>query len=146
MSYTPDHQIGEVKLLFNSWTFRHFCRRINIELDELFNNIGEGKLIKTEHFPELLFTAAESYCKFNNLPLTYTELDAYTWIDEIGGFTYSEKWNGIIRSFMGKLLNLSPEQFEVLWSGQATEPAGDKKKAESGSPGTASTRKRRKQG
>lgn len=141
MIHTADYHIGDVPLLFNSWTFRQYCRRVDIDLDQLFEHIGQGeRVIKTDHMPDLLYVAAESWCRFNNKTFTYTELDAYTWVDTMGGYRLNEQWSALVKVFMMKLLNIPQERFEVLWAGEE-QADGGKKKAAKGSPGTASTKK-----
>src|SRR6476620_8991567 len=109
MNYTPDYQIqtdGEpVPLLFNSWTFRKYTGIKGIEFEDLLDNVREGRAFRSSDLPELFLTAAESYRKFNKQEFTYTELDAYEWIDHMGGFN-SVKLMDVYKAFVSKLLNI----------------------------------------
>jgi hypothetical protein len=127
MTYTPDFTIktegGDIPLLFNSWTFREYSRKKSIELEELLYRVRTGQAFKSADVPDLLLIAAQSFCKFNNKPFNYTDDEACTWVDILGGFN-SLRLVEVYKAFVAKLLNISPEAFEVAWqkvTGTTTE-------------------------
>jgi hypothetical protein len=137
MRNTPDYQIelsggGKVPLLFNSWTFRTFTRGKGIEFEDLMENVYSGKAFRSNDLPELLLAAAKSYARFNDVDVNYSEDDSFEWLDELGGMN-SLKLMDIYKVFAAKLLNVSPEKFEVLWTKatEITNEQAEKKKADS---------------
>lgn len=120
---------GEIPLLFNSWMFREYCRKKSIELEDLFTNIQNGKGFRANDIPELLLTAHETFCRYNNKECTKTDLDSCLWLDEMGGFSSSAIVD-IYKLFVSKLINIDQAQFELLWN-KVTEPKEkeEKKKA-----------------
>lgn len=136
---------GEVPLLFNTWMFREYSRRKGIELEDLFTNIQTGQGFKTSNIPDLLLVANESFCKYNNKECTSTDLDACSWLDEMGGFN-SPQIIDLYKLFVSKLINVDPAQFELLWNKVTEEKKEEPKKKEvkKSSPGGSSTKVQRK--
>ena len=140
MRFLPDYTIqlkdgSKIELLFNSFMFRSYSYRKGIELEDLFVGIQTGGAFKAKDLPDLLLTAAETFCKYNDAPCPYTDLDACVWLDEIGGFN-SVKLVELYKIFVSKLVNVDQKQFDVLWnkviSGaekSESKPANGKKKA-----------------
>ena len=123
MTYTADYTLTlkdgkKIELLFNSYAYRRYSERKGFELDELLGKINQmftkGRAVSINDIPELLLAGHESYCKYNNLAFTATDLDAMQWVDDAGGFV-----NGIAvfaelyTTFLAKLLNIDPDAIEA---------------------------------
>lgn len=134
MTYTPDYKIqlsGDriVPLLFNSWAFRKYTQLKGIEFEDLVEKIGEGKAFLANDLPDLILIAAEAFAKFNAIDFKHTDTDAYTWIDEMGGFN-STTLLDLYKVFVSRVLNISPEKLDVLWNKavESTKQPEEKKK------------------
>jgi hypothetical protein len=152
MQFLPDYTIKlndgkEVHFLFNTWTFRGFCNKKGIELEDLFINIQTGIPFKVKDLPELLLVAAQSYAKYNSVPFQYTDEDACMWLDIIGGIN-SPELKTIYVLFVSKLVNVDPKQFEVLVDSVVEQVEKENKKKGQGkaSNGARSTNSRLRQG
>lgn len=140
MQFTPDYIItrkdgSKVNLLFNSWMYRAYSYKKNIELEDLFVNIQKGVAFKSRDLPDLLLIAAETYAKYNNAPFGYTEMDACLWVDEMGGYN-SANLVELYKIFVSRLINVDQAEFEILWNKvingegeREQKPANGKKKA-----------------
>jgi hypothetical protein len=141
MIYTPDYSIdlpeSKVPLLFNTWTFREYSLKIGEELEDMYQGIASGKALKSKNIPDLLLIAAKSYARFNKKEFSFSEDDAFMWLDHMGGYN-SEKLIKVYKVFVSKLLNISPEKFEVLLQGKGEKEEKSKKKVQMPSPGKAS--------
>jgi hypothetical protein len=140
MRYTPDYQIelsggAKVPLLFNTWTFREYTRLKKQEFEDLIENVQTGKVFKANDLPDLLLLAAQSYFKFNDSPCNYTEVDACSWLDELGGMN-SMRLLDLYKVFVGKLTGISPEQLDAAWT--TAEEKTEAKKKNSEEPGKIS--------
>ncbi len=123
MIYSPDYTLKlkdgkEIPLLFNTWAFRTYSSRKGIEYEELAEGCApkadgsSGETLKTKNFPDILLIGAETYCKYNSIPLTYTDLDACVWMDELP-WTTSEVLKEVIIVFVSKLFNIDPDKVNV---------------------------------
>lgn len=143
MRYSADFKLSvdgkDINLLFNSWTFRNYSDRAGVDLDGLLQHL----LANRTKLPDLLYAAAESYAKFNNEAFGHTELDAYLWMDGIGGYNSTQIIN-IWKVCIARLYNTTPEQVEAIFNQMTAEPEQDKKKEIRGA-GKSSTRKLIKQ-
>lgn len=127
MKFTPDYTLelkngSKIPLLYNTWAFRTYSGRKGIEYEELVTGcfpqrnekgeaIGAGETLKTNNLPDILLAGAEAYCKYNNLPFTYCDLDACLWMDDLGGL-YSSELAELAKIFVGKLLNIDVNNLE----------------------------------
>lgn len=102
---------GEVPLLYNTWAYKTYSQRKGVEYEALAEGLGPkedgsmGDTLKAKNFPDILLIGAETYCKYNNIPFTYNDLDACLWMDELPWMT-SIELQGIIKVFVSKLLNV----------------------------------------
>jgi len=121
MRYTPDYTIEfqaegkleKVSLLFCSWTFHTFCKKIGIEMGELYMRIASGELFKPDNYPPMLLAAAEAFHKMNGFKSPHNpEIDPFVWIDEIGGYL-SPTCAHIYKIFVARLTNKSVEELDV---------------------------------
>lgn len=104
----------QVPLLFNSFMYREYCYKKGMELEDLFQRIGNGTAFKSKDLPDLLYYAAFTWCKYNNKECIHSDLDACLWVDELGGYN-SPELVGIYKLFVARLLNVDPAVFDVLW-------------------------------
>lgn len=120
----------EIHLLFNTWAFRNYSLRKGVDYEELANGCmlkedgRPGETLKANNIPGILLIGAEAFCKYNNIPFTYTDLDADGWCDEFHPLT-SPELRQVALVFASKLLNISLADLEVNTSGGEEE----KKKA-----------------
>jgi hypothetical protein len=128
MRYDPDYVIelkeAKIPVLFNSWTFKNYSDKIGVELEDIGDMIRSGKVIKSKDLPALLLIAANSYQKFMGIEKSYSEMDAYQWIDELGGFN-SARLIDLYKVFVARLFNVSVDAFDVE---ATTKPEPKKKK------------------
>jgi hypothetical protein len=105
MTLLPDYTIDNVNFSFNSYALQKYCNQKGIEMEDLYNMVREGTAFKSSELPALLLVAAESYALYNKQPFTFTELDAFGWIDSVGGFN-SSKVVDVFKIFAARLLNV----------------------------------------
>lgn len=76
----------EIGMLFRTWTFARFCEKNNnMPFPELLELFRSGFTLKA--VAELMLSAAEYQCLKDQKPFSFSSLDAYEWIDEMGGLT-----------------------------------------------------------
>lgn len=77
---------SEVPLLFRTWTFARFCEiNNNMTFPDLLQLFRNGFTLKA--VADLMLCANEYHCLKDQKPFTFSSLDAYMWIDEMGGLT-----------------------------------------------------------
>jgi hypothetical protein len=137
MKHSPDYEIqltgGEkIPLLFNTWTFKNFTRLKGIEYEDFLELVQRGQGFKGNDLPDLFFLAAQSYFRFNDVTFPYTDLEAYAWVDELGGMN-SVKLIEVYKIFFGKVSGLTVPQVEELWkkAGEHAQTEETEKKKDS---------------
>lgn len=142
MTYTPDYILElkdgkKVELLFNSWAIKQCCIRKGLELGNLIQSL------KDDDIPDYWLVGHEAYCKYNNLPFAANDLDAYMWVDEVGGYT-----SPIVTSFapvlIMKVLGIDRDAYEKLLEEGRKIIDQDNKKKVSLLPSETSTKQGRK--
>jgi hypothetical protein len=136
--HSPDYQIeltggDKIPLLFNTWTFKNFTRLKGLEFEDFLNEVQSGKGFKGNDLPDLFFLAAQSYYRFNDIEFKYTDIDAYDWVDQLGGMN-STRLLDVYKIFFSRATGISIEKIETLWEQagvQQPEPKEDKKKGKS---------------
>lgn len=154
MVYQPDYTItvagAQVNFLFTSYTFKAFCERRGIELDELLKvvyktltppeeqgeELKDVEPMKTKDYPDLLLAGHEAWCIYNRIPFRAGIPEAYEWIDAMGGIVGGiTQRNVLFGRFVARLLNIDETRVEV-------KAEGGEKNAEApgiSSPGEPST-------
>lgn len=113
MTLKPDYTIGDVHFSFGSWMQKTYCEKMGMELDDLHTSMANGTAFKVKHLPLLLKTGAEAYSLFNKENKQYTELDAFQWIDSIGGFN-SQEVVELFKTFASSVLSIDKSKLDVL--------------------------------
>ncbi len=123
MKYTPHYSLTlsggeEIHLLFNSWMYKRYSEKTDTTLEGLFTKINDmaqgGKGFGMGDIPEVLLTASEAYHKFNGLPFQSTDIEAYGWIDDLGGYIKGMSvFTDVVQMFVSKLINIDPDQLET---------------------------------
>lgn len=118
-----------IPLLFNTWTFREYSRKKGIDFEALVASVTGGDPFKSNDIPDLLLKAAESYCRFNGgKEFNYNDLDSCLWVDSLGGAFNAPALVELFKVFICKLLNISPEKFDVLSKKEKADNAEPQKK------------------
>jgi hypothetical protein len=132
----PDYSLGETHFLFNSFMYKKYCEGKGIELEDLLQQVHamlkEGKGFKTKDYPDILLAAHKSYCLYNKLPFNAGELEAYEWIDQMGGLVSGVDGRvQVFKLFIARLLNIDPgaldAKVENVEAGAPTESGQEKK-------------------
>jgi len=159
MIYEPDYKITaggqDVPFLFRSLTFKKYCDRKGIELDELVRMVyktilskdrieAEGlqdvRDIKINDFADILLAAHETYCLYHKITFRAKEEDAFMWIDEMGGIINSRKEQmEVMLLFACKLLNIDPAMARATTDEAESGEKNAETPAMNGSPGGSST-------
>lgn len=141
MHVLPDYTItvnGEaVHFVFNSYTYKKYCEREGIELHELLAKVQKSLTPKNEltdemksvkgfmpdDLPGILLVANQTYSLYNKLPFTAGELEAFQWLDAIGGLL-STTYGELFITFISKLLNIDPERLKMEEKKSEMSPEG----------------------
>jgi hypothetical protein len=135
----PDYSIGDTHFVFNSFMYKQYCEGKGIELEDLLQQVHamlkEKKGFKTKDYPDILLAAHKSYCLYNKQPFTAGEMEAYEWLDKMGGLV-----NGVdgrvqvFKLFIARLLNIDPGALDAKVEdvdSEAPEPSTqDEKKSD----------------
>jgi hypothetical protein len=113
MIYNADLTIGNDSFMFSTYTFKKYCDKRGIELEGLYELMAQGTAFKSKDLPELLLTANETWCLYNNKKFEANELKAYSWIDQLGGFN-DLRIVEVYKTFASKLLNVEKKQLDVI--------------------------------
>lgn len=132
MVYKPDFTINteseQVNFLFTSYTFKAFCERKGIELEDLLQvvsktitpkeqqdeSLRDVQPFKTKDYPALLLAANEAWCVYHKTPFTAGEAEAYQWIDVMGGLVGGVNTrNELFARFVARLLNIDETRVEA---------------------------------
>lgn len=130
MHVLPDYTItvdgGQVHFSFNSYMYKKYCEKKGIELHELLRRVqktltteaemtDELKAVKgftQDDLPDILLTAHQTYCLYNKLPFEAGELEAFQWIDAMGGLTVGN-YGEVFLKFIAKLLNIDTSSLKI---------------------------------
>jgi hypothetical protein len=134
----PDYSLGETHFLFNSFMYKKYCEGKGIELEDLLQQVHamlkEGKGFKTKDYPDILLAAHKSYCLYNKQPFNAGELEAYEWIDQMGGLVSGVDGRvQVFKLFIARLLNIDPGALDAKvenveeGAGALSEPEQEKK-------------------
>jgi hypothetical protein len=117
-----DEAKTEVHFLFNNWTLKLICKKLNCELWEFQNRIlktagnSEGleevKPLGSEDVEVIMLAANESFCQYNKTPFTSTEIDASAWIDALGG-SINGDFVPFFTAFFSRIFNIDESKTVV---------------------------------
>jgi hypothetical protein len=140
----PDYSIGDSHFVFNSFMYKKYCEAKGIELEDLLKQVkamlDEGRGFKTADFPDILLAANKSYCLYNKQPFTAGEMEAYEWLDQMGGLV-----NGVsarihvFKLFIARLLNIDPGALNAEVETSETQPQTPDQEKKSDLRGDGST-------
>jgi len=136
MKYPADYTIKlksgvEIPLLFNFYGNKKLSEQWGIEYDVMAQgcmNKDDGSLgdtIKINNLPDILLSGHKTWCRFNEVECTATELEACLWMDELPWRT-SKELEAILRIFSSHLLVVDLNDVSVK---PTEQPADSKKKA-----------------
>lgn len=130
MNILPHYTItvnGEpVHFCFNSYMFKKYCEKKGIELGELLakvqktlttseempEHLKDVKGFTPDDIPDILLTAHQTYQLYNKLPFEAGELEAYQWIDALGGLT-AASYGDLFLVFISRLLNIDADRLKM---------------------------------
>jgi hypothetical protein len=72
----------EVPLLFNTKMLKDYSILKNMEYEDLESMVLSGKAFKINDISDVLLTAHQTWCLYNNKECTKTEPDACAWLDD----------------------------------------------------------------
>lgn len=130
---------SKISLLFCTKAFTDLSEKIGVELEEMYDNIFNGKMYRAKDFPHLLLSAANAWEFYNDSGKEYTVKDAMMWMDEIGMLVTAPQVQEIYKVFAAKMVRVDPNSLATETVSQET----DTKKKETGHGG-GTTAKRRK--
>lgn len=117
-----DKDNTEVDFLFNNWALKLICKRLGCELWEFQNRIlktagtTEGlentKALGSEDVEVIMLASNESYCQYNKIPFTATEIEASAWIDALGG-SINGDFVPFFTAFFAQIFNVDPSKTVV---------------------------------
>lgn len=130
MIFTPhytiilkDEEKTPIHFLFNDYALKQLCKKQGIELWELQNRIikvvnpdseelKEVKALNDVDAEDILLTGHQSWCLYNKLPFSSTELDVSMWMDALGGRLRGD-FVPLFQAFFARIFNVDPSNTVV---------------------------------
>jgi len=77
-----------IKGQFGTWSVKRYCDKLKISLGQMQSRTSEDYTLND--LIELILCAVEQHARENALPFSFTDVQACSWIDELGGWESAE--------------------------------------------------------